>query len=106
MLSVHAVHFAFQSSFHAHYSIMGPILGAAHRPRYPLYYNLAPNEMLVPHDLLEKEFLSLAETEGIADIEELNRILDRAVNLKNFLKGDARVKQVAAYVADQLPKQR
>ena len=66
----------------------------------PLYYNLAPNEMLVPHDLLEKEFLSLAETEGIADIEELNRILDRAVNLKNFLKGDARVKQVAAYVAD------
>jgi type I restriction enzyme R subunit len=66
----------------------------------PLYYNLAPNEMLVPHELLEKEFLSLAETEGIADIEELNRILDRAVNLKNFLKGDARVKQVAAYVAD------
>ena len=66
----------------------------------PLYYNLAPNEMLVPQDLLEKEFLSLAETEGIADIEELNRILDRAVNLKNFLKGDARVKQVAAYVAD------
>jgi type I restriction enzyme, R subunit len=66
----------------------------------PLYYNLAPNEMLVPHDLLENEFLSLAETEGIADIEELNRILDRAVNLKNFLKGDARVKQVAAYVAD------
>jgi type I restriction enzyme, R subunit len=66
----------------------------------PLYYNLAPNEMLVPTELLEKEFLSLAETEGIADIEELNRILDRAVNLKNFLKGDARVKQVAAYVAD------
>jgi len=66
----------------------------------PLYYNLAPSEMLVPHELLEKEFLSLAETEGIADIEELNRILDRAVNLKNFLKGDARVKQVAAYVAD------
>jgi type I restriction enzyme R subunit len=66
----------------------------------PLYYNLAPNEMLVPHDLLEKEFLALAETEGIADIEELNHILDRAVNLKNFLKGDARVKQVAAYVAD------
>ena len=54
----------------------------------PLYYNLAPNEMLVPHELMEKEFLSLAETEGIADIEELNKILDRAVNLKNFLKGD------------------
>ncbi|NTU43442.1 MAG: HsdR family type I site-specific deoxyribonuclease, partial [Nitrospirales bacterium] len=66
----------------------------------PLYYNLAPNEMLVPHEIMEKEFLSLAETEGIADIEELNRILDRAVNLKNFLKGRDRVPQVAQFVAD------
>ena len=53
----------------------------------PLYYNLAPNEMLVPHEIMDKEFLSLAATEGIADIEELNKILERAVNLKNFLKG-------------------
>ncbi len=66
----------------------------------PLYYNLAPNEMLVPHDIMEKEFLSMAETEGISDIEELNRILERAVNLKNFLKGKERVKKVAQYVAD------
>ena len=43
---------------------------------------------------------ALAETEGIADIEELNKILDRAVNLKNFLKGKERVKKVAQYVAD------
>jgi type I restriction enzyme R subunit len=66
----------------------------------PLYYNLAPNEMLVPHDIIDKEFLSLAETEGIADIEELNKILDRAVNLKNFLKGRERIKKVAQYIAD------
>jgi type I restriction enzyme R subunit len=66
----------------------------------PLYYNLAPNAMRVPHEIMEKEFLSLAESEGIADIEELNKILDRAVNLKNFLKGKERVKQVALYVAD------
>src|SRR6266404_7923491 len=45
-------------------------------------------------------FLALAETEGIADIEELNKILDRAINLKNFLKGEERVKKVAQYVAD------
>src|SRR6266404_6068369 len=45
-------------------------------------------------------FLALAETEGIADIEELNKILDRAINLKNFLKGKERVKKVAQYVAD------
>jgi type I restriction enzyme R subunit len=66
----------------------------------PLYYNVAPNEMLVPHELMEREFLLLAEAEGIADIEELNRILDRAVNLKNFLKGRERIKKVTQYVAD------
>jgi type I restriction enzyme R subunit len=66
----------------------------------PLYYNLAPNEMLVPHEIMEKEFLALAETEGIADIEELNKILERAVTLKNFLKGTERVQKVARFVAD------
>ena len=66
----------------------------------PLYYSIAPNEMLVPHEILDKEFLSLAAAEGISDIEELNKILERAVNLKNFLKGRERVKQVAQYVAD------
>lgn len=65
----------------------------------PLYYNLAPNELLVPHETLDKEFLSLAEAEGLADIEHLNKVLDRAVNLKNFLKGKERVKKVAAFVA-------
>ncbi|HEX04310.1 MAG TPA: HsdR family type I site-specific deoxyribonuclease, partial [Bacteroidetes bacterium] len=65
----------------------------------PLYYNLAPNEMLVPHETLDKEFLSLAEAEGVADIEELNKILERAVNLKNFLKGKDRIRKVAQYVA-------
>ena len=64
----------------------------------PLYYQLAPNEMLVPHETLDAEFLTLAETEGIADIEELNKILERAVNLKNFLKGKCRIEQVASYV--------
>ena len=66
----------------------------------PLYYNLAPNEMLVPHETLDQEFLSLAEVEGVADIEELNKILDRAVNLKNFLKGEERISKVAQHVAE------
>ena len=65
----------------------------------PLYYQLAPNEMLVPHETLDKEFLSLAEAEGVADIEELNKILERAVNLKNFLKGKERIQHVAQFVA-------
>jgi len=66
----------------------------------PLYYNLAPNEMQVPHEVLDREFLSLAEAEGVADIEELNKILERAVNLKNFLKGKDRVRKVAQFVAE------
>ena len=35
----------------------------------------------------------------MADIEELNKILERAVHLKNFLKGKERITQVAQYVA-------
>jgi type I restriction enzyme R subunit len=66
----------------------------------PLYYNVAPNEMLASPELMEKEFWSVAETEGITDIDELNKILDRAVNLKNFLKGDERVDKIAKYVSD------
>ncbi len=65
----------------------------------PLYYQLAPNDMLVPHETLDKEFLSLADAEGVADIDELNKILDRAVNLKNFLKGKQRIEKVAQFVA-------
>lgn len=65
----------------------------------PLYYQLASNEMLVPCETLDSEFLSLAEAEGVADIEELNKILERAVNLKNFLKGKERIKAVAEFVA-------
>jgi type I restriction enzyme, R subunit len=66
----------------------------------PLYYNMAPNDMLVPTKQMEKEFYALAETEGISDIDELNKILDRAVNLKNFLKGKDRIEKVAKYVAE------
>ena len=65
-----------------------------------LYYTLAPNELRVPAETMDKEFFALAATEGIADIEELNKILDRAINLKNFLKGEKRIPKVAQYIAD------
>ncbi|AHB13468.1 type I restriction endonuclease subunit R [Dehalococcoides mccartyi] len=65
----------------------------------PLYYSLAPNELRVDRDVLEKEFLQLAEAEGVSDIEELNRVLDKAVNLKNMLKNRERVQRVAQYIA-------
>lgn len=66
----------------------------------PLHYSLAPNEMQVPREQLEKEFLDLVEAEGVSDIEDLNRILDRAVTLKAFLKSADRVEKVAKFVAD------
>ncbi len=65
-----------------------------------LHYTLAPNDIRVPREQLEKEFFDLAETEGISDIEELNRILDRAVRLKAFLKAADRVEKVAQFIAD------
>ena len=53
----------------------------------PLNYTLAPNDIRVPREQLEKEFLDLAETQGISDVEELNKILDRAVESENVPEG-------------------
>lgn len=64
-----------------------------------LHYTIAPNEIRVPRDVLEKEFLALKEAEGVSDIEELNKILEKAVTLKAFLKAENRVDQVAQFVA-------
>jgi len=65
----------------------------------PLHYALAPNELRVDRETLEREFWRLAELEGVSDVEELNRVLDRAVTLKNMLKNRDRVERVAAFVS-------
>jgi type I restriction enzyme R subunit len=64
-----------------------------------LRHMLAPAKVLVPEDVLKKEFLSLTEAEGISDIDDLNRILDKAVTLRAFLKAPERVTAVAEFVA-------
>jgi type I restriction enzyme R subunit len=56
--------------------------------------------LLVPKEILEQEFLNLAEAQGISDIDELNKILERAINTRNFLKGERRVDKVARFVAN------
>jgi type I restriction enzyme R subunit len=66
----------------------------------PLYYSLAPNDLLVPKEILEKEFLKLAEAEGISDIDELNKILEKAVQTRHFLKGKRRINKIAKFVAE------
>ncbi len=66
----------------------------------PIKHVLAPSEMTVPVDRLDKEFFELAAAEGVTDVEELNKVLDRAVGLRTFLKADERIANVAAYVAN------
>lgn len=65
----------------------------------PLYYTLAPQELRVDRELLEKEFFEAVEKEGVASIEELDKILDKAVKLKNFLKSSDRIDGITQYIA-------
>ncbi|NAS89251.1 deoxyribonuclease HsdR [ANME-1 cluster archaeon AG-394-G21] len=66
----------------------------------PLHYTLAPNELLVDKETLEQEFLGLVEAQGMSDVEELNKVLEKAVTLRNELKSPDRVEKVARYVTD------
>ena len=65
----------------------------------PLNYALAPSELRVDRETLERDFLNLVAAEGISDLEELDAILDRAVKLKEMMKAPERVDKIAAYVA-------
>jgi type I restriction enzyme, R subunit len=66
----------------------------------PIKHLMAPSEMTVPVERLEKEFFALAGNEGVTDIDELNKVLDRAVGLRSFLAADDRIEKVAAFVAE------
>lgn len=66
----------------------------------PIRHTMAPSTMTVPAERLNKEFFELAEAEGVTDIEELNKVLDRAVGLRTFLTADDRVEKVTAFVAE------
>ena len=65
----------------------------------PLNYTLASSDLRVDRETLEREFLNLAMTEGMSDLEKLNAILDRAVQLKEMMKAPERVDGIARYVA-------
>ncbi len=65
-----------------------------------LNYALAPSQLRVDRETLEKQFLNLTQAEGVSDIAELNAILDRAVELKEIMKAPQRVDSIARYVAE------
>lgn len=66
----------------------------------PIKYVMAPSHMTVPEQRLDEEFFELAAEEGVTDIEELNKVLDRAVKLRTFLAADDRIEKVASFVAE------
>jgi len=70
----------------------------------PLHYTLSPNELQVEKETLEKEFLNLAEAQGISDIEMLNKVLEKAVNLRNMLKNPERREKVIKYIVEHYKK--
>src|SRR5262249_13415415 len=55
---------------------------------------------LEERETLEKQFLTLIEAQGISDVEELNAILDRAVELKELMKAQTRIEQIARHIAE------
>lgn len=65
-----------------------------------LHYALAPSDLRVERETLEKQFLALAGAEGVADVEELNAVLDRAVKLKEAMKAKTRVAKIGKAVAE------
>ena len=64
--------------------------------RLPIRHTMAPSTLTVPAEQLNKDFFTLAETEGVTDVDELNKVLDRAVGLR-FLTADDRLEKVAAF---------
>jgi len=66
----------------------------------PIKYMLAPSSMSMEPEDLDEQFYALASDEDVTDIDELNKVLQRAVGLRTFLGADSRVKQVAEFVAN------
>ncbi len=65
-----------------------------------LNYALAASDLRIDRETLEREFLNLVMTEGMSDLEELNAILDNAVQLKAMMKAPERIDGIAKYVAE------
>ena len=71
----------------------------------PLRHMLAPSELTVPAAQLDREFFALAEMEGVTDVDELNRVLDRAVGLRTFLTAADRHRESRGLCGQAFPGQ-
>lgn len=66
----------------------------------PIRHTLAPSELVLPSERLDKEFFALAGEQEITDIGELDKVLREAVNLRTFLGSNDRVRSIAAFVTE------
>jgi type I restriction enzyme R subunit len=66
----------------------------------PLYYTLTKTDLHVDKETLEKEFFKVIEEEGIASIEGVNRIIEKAEKTKSILKSPDRVDTVAKNILE------
>jgi len=70
----------------------------------PLYYTLAKTELHVDKETLEEEFFKVVEKEGIASIEGINKIIEKAEKLKAVLKAKDRIDKIARHIAEHYKK--
>lgn len=70
----------------------------------PLYYTLTPTDLHVDENTLEEEFFKVVEEEGVASIEGVNRIIERAKKLKAVLKSYDRIDKIAKHIAEHYSK--
>jgi len=66
----------------------------------PLYYTLTKTDLHVDKGVLEEEFFKVVEEEGIASIEGVNKIIERAEKLKAVLKSHDRMDKIAKHIAE------
>lgn len=70
----------------------------------PLYYMLTKTELHVDKDTLEKEFFKVVEEEGIASIEGVNKIIEKAEKTKSVLKADTRINAISKEILEHYLK--
>ena len=74
------------------------------RTTVPLYYTLAKTDLHVDKKTLEEEFFRVVEEEGIASIEGVNKVIEKAEKLKAVLKARDRIDKIAKHIAEHYKK--
>lgn len=66
----------------------------------PMYYTLTKTDLHLDKETLEEEFFKVMDEEGVASIEGVNKIIERAQKTKSILKSPDRVETVAKNIME------